>query len=808
MPYRRRFIVSLLLLAFCCALPAFGATRKAKVISVPKDAKDLPTAIRLVKDGDVIELAAGTYTSASGFSISNLGKAFTIRPKLGAAVILDGKGKGPILRFKNGNRSRGKRVTFQGLTFQNGVTTTEGEGGAVTLSAADARFVDCHFLRSSATGRTTGGGAVRVLAGSDATFVHSDWQGNSSGNRGGALEINFSTVTIEGGSFVENRTNLPGSKPNSSGGAIYLLDGVLRISDARFEHNQAGFVGGAIYAFGHWTDPVDVPKSDLTVVRSTFLENQACCSTASQGGAIHVENQTTLRLQHSQLIGNRAQLGGAISDYRAVVELTGSQLQGNQAFQGTALGGGGAIFASSNDAAADGVTNFRPITLTITDSLLLGAQPAAHTGGCVLAGGDASRAYGDNGVVQMGTVDENRARVEVRRSVFLDCDVQRDAVVGGGFGGAIQVNLANFLLEDSMVLISDARGEGAGGGGVSIQGETLAALTRTTFARNTAERWGGALFVSGSTLQASQCRFFANDVRPGISKSPRTSQGAGVYATPYKPETKPPERWRNVGGVVADSIFSEDLGLAIWDAEVSGPLNQMRYDNNQFFETVFGDKVYGDSAVALDGLNTAALNRLVVGATDKSVVDNQRLFAPPVAGTLLAAPGAVGTGAPAAAATLLHYAWSGRSATLDGQALTARNGLVPAGPGTHALVVDGIPAATVFLGTTTCANGAVCLASGRFEVRVEGASLLAREADTAFFSLPGGETLAVQVLDQRDKNSHFWVVRGVSNVSGLSEDLSGHTLEITDTATGTTRTWADLPDGEDVEVDSEAFSGG
>src|SRR5262249_2674208 len=136
MPYRRRCAVALLILSFCCALPSYGAARKGKLVRVPKDAKDLQTAIRLVKDGDAIELRGRTYSSDNGFSISNLGKAFTIRAAQNATVILDGKGKGPILRFKNGNRSRGKRVTFEGITFQNGVTTTEGEGGAVTVSAA------------------------------------------------------------------------------------------------------------------------------------------------------------------------------------------------------------------------------------------------------------------------------------------------------------------------------------------------------------------------------------------------------------------------------------------------------------------------------------------------------------------------------------------------------------------------------------------------------------------------------------------------------------------------------------------------
>lgn len=795
MPYRRRaaaFVV-LSVLSLLGALPALGAP--GKTVRVPKDAKDLQTAIRLVKDGDVIELAQGTYNApGGGFSISNLNKAFTIRAAAGATVILDGKGTGKILSSKNR-----KRVTFERLVFQNGVSTAEAVAGAVTLTNAVARFVDCKFLNNSATGRTTGGGAVRAISGSDATFVRTEWRGNSSGNRGGALEVLFSRVTIEGGSFLENRTNPPGHKTNSSGGAIYVLDSTLRVSDARFERNQAGFVGGAVYAFGTWAEPANVPKADLTVVRSTFLENVACCGRPdTQGGAFHVENQTTLRLQSSQFLVNRAQGGGAVNSYRATVEVTGSLFLGNQAIQGTTLGGGGAIFATSNEAAGD-LVNRRPAVVTIADSLLQGGtgQPTAHSGGCVLVGGDASRAYGENGIVQMGTVAENRARVEVRRSVLTDCDVQRFGTLGG-FGGALQVNLATFFLEDSMVVDSDARGTGGGGGGVSVLGDTEATIFRTTFARNSAER-GGALNVGGSTILVSQSRFFGNDVRQGVRESLGESRGAALFTTPFRPDLKP-ERWRNVSGLVVDSIFSENIGLAVWDAEVSsGPVNEMRYDNNQFFETSFSDKVYVDARSAPFGLNVAGLN-----LSFRSDVDNTRLFSAPAVGTLRAAPAAVGTGAPASAVTFLHFAWSGRSATLNGQPLTARSGIVPAGPGAHSLVVDGSPAGSVTLRPATCANGAACLGGGRFQVLVQGARLLAQEADTAFFALPGGETVAVQVLDRRDKNGHFWVVQGVSNVSGLS-DLSGQTLEITDTASDVTETWPLSWDGNDEKVDSLAF---
>jgi predicted outer membrane repeat protein len=804
MPCRRRSAVLFLFVALFCALPALGAPRKAaaKVIRVPKDVKDLSTAIRSAKDGDIIELAAGTYTPPSkGFSISNLGKAFTVRAAAGATVILDGKKTATILRFKNGSRARGKRVTFERLTFQNGFSKTIGDGGAVTISAAEARFVDCKFLSSSATS-TSGGGAVRVLAGSDATFVNTEWRGNSASTRGGALEVLLSTAAIEGGSFIENRTNLPGHSKVASGGAVYVLDSTLRVTGTRFERNQAGWVGGAIYAYGNWSDPVSVPKSDLTVVRSTFVENVAIndpgtpLTFATQGGAIHVENQTTLRLQHSHLLGNKARLGGGIDNYRAVVEVTGSQFQWNRALEGAVFGSGGAIFAASNETSADGVLNRRTSTVTIADSMLQGGtgQPSAHTGGCVTIGGDISRAYGENGAVQMGTLDENRARLEVRRSVFADCDVQQEPTGGGGFGGALQSVLSNLILEDSMVLESDARGGNAGGGGVSVQGESVAVIARTTFARNTAGNAGGALHAGGSTIQVSQCRFFGN--LAGALGALTQSRGAAVFTIPLLAQQRP----RNVGGVISDSLFSQNTGLAVWDVEpASGPVNEMRYTNNQFHETTFGDKVYFHSKLAQGGVNATGMNQI------KSHSGNLRQSSTPVAGTLLAAPSVVGTGAPAAAGTFLHFAWSGRSATLDGQALTVKSGIAPAGPGAHSLVVDGTQIGSLTLGAATCPKkGTVCLAGGRFEIRVPGARLLTQEADTAFLSLPGGETLAVQILDRRDKNGHFWLARSVSKVSALSA-LSGHTLEITDTATGETRTWAWSPGESDTEIDSVAF---
>ena len=105
MSHRRLVPFFLLILAALCA----PASAQTNVVRVPRDVKDLQSAIRVVKNGGAIELAAGTYASPStGYGISNLGKAFTIRAAQGATVILDGRGQGPILRFRNGTRARGR----------------------------------------------------------------------------------------------------------------------------------------------------------------------------------------------------------------------------------------------------------------------------------------------------------------------------------------------------------------------------------------------------------------------------------------------------------------------------------------------------------------------------------------------------------------------------------------------------------------------------------------------------------------------------------------------------------------------------
>ncbi|MES1244089.1 MAG: right-handed parallel beta-helix repeat-containing protein [Acidobacteriota bacterium] len=800
------------------SLPA-PALAAPQTVRVPQDVKDLQQAINTVADGGVIEVAANTYkTPPRGYSIENERKGFTIRAI--GAVVLDGQGVNQLLHYENGKRDRGKLVTFEGIAFRRGFSTTEADAGGVTLSAAEARFVNCVFEDNQATGRTSGGGAVRVLADSDVTFSETSFRRNTSLNRGGAIEIIEAAVEIQGGELADNRVNLPGHIPHSSGGAVYILDGTLSVSRARFRNNQAGWVGGAIYAFGRWTDAPDTPASLVQISRSTFDGNLVLPDAGvaapgpTTGGAIHVEDQSTLEVDSSVFSNNVAEFGGAVDSYRALVAVRGSWFFGNRApLTGPVTGAGGAIFASSVDFAdastGFGAINRRSMRLTISDSLLQGniggVGSVAHSGGCLLAGGDGSRVYGENGVPAAGTLEENRARVEIRRTAFADCDIEPTATNGAGSGGAIQTDLVDLLMEDSMVLDCDARGTVGTGGGMAIGRESNAVIVRSAFARNSAERWGGAIFVSGSTLQVGESYFFSNEISPGDNESINESRGAAIFTMPLNDPNHP----RSVSGVVASSVFSSNVGLPIWDNEAaSGPVNQMRYNANAFYSTSFGSRVYVYNRLFPGGLTPEELN-----SSGRSDGGNTRLTSAPRLGAVLAVPPFLGFGGEGSPKTFLAYAWSGRAATLAGQNLSARAGLLEAtAAGDYALAVDGGAVDSARVAASACTSGAtLCLNGDRFVAEVAwkaqgktgSGQAVSITADTGYFWFfsESNVELMVKVIDGRPLNGAFWVFYGaLSNVE--------YTLKITDTVTGRVKTYKN-PAGRLASVgDTSAFPAG
>ena len=538
------------------------------------------------------------------------------------------------------------------------------------------------------------------------------------------MMIGDSIVTVIRGAFVANHANPPNHDPSSHGGAISVVDGTLLVSDTLFQGNQAGWVGGAIYAFGITTATPATPHALVAITRATFQANviapQACCPPPGPptGGAIHVENQATLNVTGSRFVDNQAQFGGAINGLGALIDVSASTFQGNGgAVAGTSEAVGGAICALAGGPPAGGPGS-PPSGLTVAGSLLQGSHagggPAANAGGCLLAIGDEQDLYGLGGHPPRGSLDSDRLPVQITGTVFDACDVQQSATAGGGSGGAINGALVALSLDDSLVLDSNAAGNGSGGG-LFLAGESAAQVARTIFAGNLADHAGGALFAAGSDLQISGSSFIANQVGSGAGDPLNVSRGAALYFIPAG-GGQPHVGSGDVSGVVSQTIFSQNAGLPVWDADSGGPgpVNTVQYNGNELFNTTYGDKIYVDTFAdpGRSGFDVGSLNALIISrgggpSTVKSAVANQALAAAPVGGSLRAMPA---TGSPSSrSAPFLAYAWTGGSATLNGVPLPLHDGLIEgAAPGAYTLVVDG----QVVAAATVTANAPVSLEAG------------------------------------------------------------------------------------------------
>jgi predicted outer membrane repeat protein len=417
---------------------------------------------------------------------------------------------------------------------------------------------------------------------------------------------------------------------------------------------------------------------------------------------VNVEDQATVRIYESRFDRNRAGLGGGVNIYRAIVEIEDSVFLGNRATaQGPGTGFGGAIAAASNDTPADGNVNRRASELTVRRSLLkgrhAGVTTTAQMGGCLAAIGDMARAYG-LGVPAQGTLPQNRATVLIEEVIFEGCQAaETPGVSGTGVGGALELGLVHATIRDSLIVGSSGVGPESMGGALRLIVESHGRIERTVFAGNSAHRFGGALYAQGSHLELVDSRFVENEIAPGQNQPVHQSFGAAMFSAPLEGFMG-----KNIPmtGFVSGTTFSRNIGLPVFDDDrLAGPINDLRYNGNSFYNETFGSAVYRNP-IAGGALTAAQLNGVViqrnggVASTNKSQVANAALASSPVVATLRAAPssvlphGAAGD-PPGPTAAYLGYAWSGANAQLNGGPVWGGVGLSAVGPGMHTLTVGG-----------------------------------------------------------------------------------------------------------------------
>ena len=683
--------ISLLLVLL---LPSLASAEP--VTTVPSgDSAALTAAIASVPEGGIIELASGTYVAPSGgFDINTPGKSFTLRGQADGSSILSGGGTGTILRYINATFTATHSVVFENLVLQDGFTDTNGVGAGATLTAVTATFVNCQFLDNTAEASSTGGGGLFIFGASRVHIFDSLFQNNTSTNEGGGLRVGGdSEAYVYNTQFLDNQVNVANHRPLSAGGGIHVTNSRLSVANSRFVGNEA-VVGGAIFGFGGWDNP---EVADLLIVNSTFTDNASAPHPsvtpvpADTGGAIHSEDEVTVRIYSSRFYTNTGTKGGAFSQYRSDVEVYDSVFRGNEA-----ITSGGTISAGSEDA-FDATTDFgainRPsMSLKIFNSLIQGEFETSNPGpdeegGCLFATGDIRRTYGNvANIPQMGTAATNRAPVEIVDTVFTDCNVT-STNNNFGKGGAINLAHVELNMRNSLIQRSSANAPNGQGGALRSTIESDLTITNTTFAENFASLNGGAMILTGSTLNLSNSQFFKNTNGSGNAGSAlQTALHNGLFGFVEL----------NMEGTVSNTVFSEHTSIPIREVDNTNgpPINNLQYEGNSFFGTTsfFSNSLAGTHSVA--SLNSLTVTRTSGGSTNKSPSgDNVELGSQPDLGVLIAVPpqryatNAAGDSAPPTD-SFLGWAWcSDSAATLDGLATSGNSGLEASTVGIHTLTV-------------------------------------------------------------------------------------------------------------------------
>ena len=667
-----------------------------QIIRVPADQPNLATAVAAVSDGGIIEFAAGTYQSpAGGFTLYDLPapKAFTVRAAAGAAVVFSGGGSTDILRIAPANLAKFGQITFEFITFADGVQRDPFMGGALTLVNSKVVFKSCTFQNNSAGSKNGTGGGAQWIAGSLVSFNNCIWSGNTSPNFGGGMSITGSRVYIRNSRFTANRVDVPNHSTNAAGGAIYIGDGTVRISSCAFDNNRAGYVGGAIDTNGSWKDPTASPTVDIIIRDSSFTGNRAQFDPSvpftapALGGAAHFEGQTTAKIYNCRFTDNTARQAGAISNYLAITEFTGCVFKGNQATGTGAEGGqGGTILALSSE--NPGI-NHRSAQLIMTDCLIQGSGASvksARQGGCIYAGGDMNFAYGLGGAPVNGTPASNRAMIVLNRVVLADAAALGDPAAPGGLpgtGGAILGAFVDLTMNDSIVENCTTNNSGAG---IQLIEGSVANITRTTIARCASGEQGTAITLFGGSLNMSDSNIINNRINGA-------GRGVGITSAPSPASAGVPDF--EVTGIIQNCLFSNNIGeTTIYDGDrITPPFNQLQYNGNRFspVANVYINDVTGPVPKTVSELNALRIGRSDRTVTDKSAVDNVDAAGTSPAGALLMIPPIIpASGAPGEPLPIPSYVAYAASVppSLDGTVQRTDAAVVSASnDGAHALTV-------------------------------------------------------------------------------------------------------------------------
>ena len=253
---------------------------------------------------------------------------------------------------------KGSHSTIYGCYFENNVAPSS--GGAIRLEADSCTISNSIFVGNKATESL--GGAINAL-GHNNQIIGNTFSRNIAGRDGGAIDIEGTEVAQMGtGNIISN--NVFTYNQGSYGGAINVAGKNCEISNNNFTSNHAERLGGAIRWNGANTvagkitgnrfesndaksgGAIYVADAGITISDNKLNNNKA---TSGAGGAINVKGNSATISNNEITKSSSTESGGAL-----YIEGKSAKLQNNQITQSSAKYDGGALYLNGASATITG----------------------------------------------------------------------------------------------------------------------------------------------------------------------------------------------------------------------------------------------------------------------------------------------------------------------------------------------------------------------------------------------------------------------------------------------------------------------
>ena len=512
-----------------------------------------------------------------------------------------------IKNYKNGDRLVGAIATIGDATISDSyfVNNAGRWGGAISTAGYLLAGDDVNTLTvSGSTFKENGGlyGAGIFVAGSDFTVSDCVFDKNSAfgkgdmtpnNNNGAAIVVTDTgkdiTGAITGSNFTNNKAQY--------GGAIYICEGNIAISDSLFENNSADVEGGAIDIDSAINNPV------VTVENSKFVNNTP--------QAIHNSKELHLGIETFTDLQNAIDLVDGILTLDSDIVMTDDEAAGFVG--GVAINKDIVIDGKGHTISAEDLGRIFSIgegfTVTLTNATLINGK--ADKGGAIYNDGSLTLSdvkLSDNAADSYGGAVFNNGELVVSDSVFDSNDIVNRGSASVDYGGAaiynwydgvltvsgsnFTNNIKNYKNGDRLVgaiatigdaTISDSyfvNNAGRWGGAISTAGYLLAGddvntltVSGSTFKEN-GGLYGAGIFVWGSDFTVSDCVFDKNTASGKGNMTPNNNNGAAIEVTDTN---------KAIAGIITGSKFTNNkaqYGGAIDICEGNIKITDSEFVNN------------------------------------------------------------------------------------------------------------------------------------------------------------------------------------------------------------------------------------